>query len=109
MLGGQLAIRVCAKIYQPPDKPANPNAGPPPDAACVAPNANGTWCIGMVDGAACSAQAPFPQNDAWVWAEYTAGSSSSSSSSSSSGGFIYEVVKERFGGKKQANVPPCCP
>lgn len=106
--GGVLAKRVCAKIYQPNSPPSNPSAGPPPDAVCVTPNADATWCIGMVDGAQCSAQPPFPENIVFVWAEFVVSGSSSSSSSASSSGSVFEVASQLFNGKQQASVPQCC-
>ncbi len=102
---GQPADRVCVKIYQPPNEPANPSAGPPSDAVCVVPNPDGTWCIGMVPGANCSKQQPYPDNEAWVWAGY---SDDSGSSSSSSSGTTWQVASQVFQGKGQDTVPECC-
>ena len=100
LYAGLLARMIYAMIYQPPDGPSNPGDGPPGGCATCVPKADGTWCIGYVSGAACAASpTPAPQNQIWVWAEF----------SDPDLGIYYVIVSQPFQGQCQADLPPCCP
>jgi hypothetical protein len=65
---GNGPIEVRAVVYN--TTSPNPPASPPDGAATATINGN-NWTFSEVDGASCSASAPYPGNSVVVWARYS--------------------------------------
>jgi hypothetical protein len=98
--GTLVASRVYAKIYQPPNGPSDPSAGPPAGCSSAVPNAAGEWCIGYIGGAACAAApGPYPDNVVWVWGKFE----------NPPGNVYYHHEFANFQGRCETDLPVCCP
>jgi uncharacterized membrane protein YgcG len=89
-------VGVYGKLYLPGTAPANPLGGPPADASFSTIDADGHWCLGILDGAKPSAT---ESSHVFCWVGYL---------NPTTGQIEYDVVARSFRVNCVSTLPECC-